>query len=62
MNIEIGRVAGNRGTKKNVGFSIVWIIPIVAALIGGWLTLQNHLRKRSYYYHNIRRWGRAGGR
>ena len=24
--------------QKKRGFSIVWIIPIVAALIGGWLT------------------------
>ena len=24
-------------TKKGFSFSIVWLVPIVAALIGGWL-------------------------
>jgi paraquat-inducible protein B len=36
-NIEIGELPEIAVPKKR-GFSIVWIIPIVAALIGGWLT------------------------
>ena len=36
QNIEIGELPEIAVSKKP-GFSIVWIIPIVAALVGGWL-------------------------
>ena len=36
QNIEIGELP-EIAVKKKGGFSIVWIIPIVAALVGGWL-------------------------
>ena len=48
QNIEIGELPEIAVPKKR-GLSIVWIIPIVAALVGGWLTLQNHFRKRPYH-------------
>ena len=35
-NIELGELP-EIAVKKKGGFSIVWIIPIVAALVGGWL-------------------------
>ena len=36
LDIEIGELP-EIAVKKKGGFSIVWIIPIVAALVGGWL-------------------------
>jgi len=36
QDIEIGELP-EIAVKKKGGFSIVWIIPIVAALVGGWL-------------------------
>ena len=36
QNIDIDELP-EIAVHKNGGFSIVWIIPIVAALVGGWL-------------------------
>ena len=30
--------------QKSKGFSAIWIIPLVAALIGGWMVFQNLLQ------------------
>ena len=32
--------------KKSKGFSPVWVIPIVAALVGGWMVFQNLLEEK----------------
>ncbi len=32
-------------TKKKFSFSIVWLVPVVAALIGGWLVYKAYPRK-----------------
>ena len=37
LDTEMGQFPEVAVPKKR-GFSIVWVIPIVAALIGGWLT------------------------
>ncbi|MGI9319667.1 MAG: MlaD family protein, partial [bacterium] len=33
--------------QKSKGFSPVWIIPIVAALVGGWMVFQNLLEENA---------------
>ncbi len=32
-------------TKKSFSFSLVWLVPLVAALIGGWLVYKAFSRK-----------------
>ena len=33
--------------QKSKGFSPVWVIPIVAALVGGWMVFQNLLEENA---------------
>ena len=33
--------------KKSKGFSPVWVIPIVAALVGGWMVFQSLLEENA---------------
>ena len=48
-----------RGHKRRFSFSIVWLVPLVAVLIGGWLVfddVHNRHFKKDHVADGIRDW------